>query len=55
MEQNKKKVGFYGGTIGPWLPMLAMIVLMLLVTAAPVAIGYWISKKTARLQNPETK
>ena len=34
---------------------LAMIVLMLLVTAAPVAIGYWISKKTARLQNPETK
>ena len=28
MEQNKKKVGFYGGTIGPWLPMLAMIVLI---------------------------
>ncbi|MBQ9535313.1 MAG: hypothetical protein IJU78_05690 [Clostridia bacterium] len=32
MEQNKKKVGFYGGTIGPWLPMLAMIVLMIVST-----------------------
>ena len=33
MEQNKQNVGFYGGTLGPWLPMLAMITLMIISTA----------------------
>ncbi|MDY4031900.1 MAG: Na+/H+ antiporter NhaC family protein [Pyramidobacter sp.] len=34
MDQIKKEnVQFYGGTIGPWLPMITMIVLMILSTA----------------------
>ena len=33
MDQNKKLIGFYGGTIGPWIPMITMIILMIISTA----------------------
>lgn len=33
MEQEKKLTQFYGGVIGPWIPMITMIVLMIISTA----------------------
>ena len=43
MDQNKKLIGFYGGTIGPWIPMITMIVLMIISTAKTVCI--WLPRK----------
>lgn len=34
---------------------LVVIVLLFIITAAPLAIGYWISKKTAHTQNTDTQ
>ena len=33
MEQEKKLAQFYGGVLGPWIPMITMIVLMIISTA----------------------